>query len=75
MKNQNQLNNEQQIDKANHTLALFLFNYTINPAIKIFLIWLLIYIFFDISIFWVIGGYIVFKIIKNIYTYYKNGNK
>ena len=42
MKNQNQnkLNNEeqQQIDKANHTLALFLFNWVLTPLFRILIV-------------------------------------
>jgi hypothetical protein len=70
-----QMNKEQQQDKANHTLALFLFNWIITPIVKIIFIWLILSLFTTLSFLTCMLFYIItkmaingFKIIYNAYN-------
>lgn len=57
--------NKQQQDKANHTLALFLFNWIITPLIKITLIWLILSLFTTLSFLTCVFLYIITKMAMN----------
>jgi hypothetical protein len=67
--------NKQQQDKANHTLALFLFNWVITPILKITLLWFILSLFTTISFLTCVFIYMItkvglnaFKMIKNAYN-------
>jgi hypothetical protein len=66
--------NKQQQDKANHTLALFLFNWIIIPIIKITILWLILNLFTTISFLSSLLVYILIKLGLNAFKMIYNAN-